>query len=723
MKRIVSSLLWPLLFAALLSACGSSAATPAPTATATLPPTLTFTPTPSPTATATPTPTFTPTPTPTPRPTATPRGYYENTALGFSFTLPPSWKEWGTADSLAFFGPTNPNESGSLVAMALPLEALTPDEFMEMVGASAQEQSGGDIRVVFDHTEEMTMQDGQQVEVRIYRTEGGEVPTQTRMLWLERESDVLTVLITLPTETWEADPERYDAILSSVAFIEPNPFDLPLDETVMLRGGKPDPEDLDPAHTQGSAGGYVGLLFRGLVRLMPDMQIVPDLAEGWQISADGTVYTFTLRADLKFADGSPLTAQDVKDSWEYAARPGTGSPTVGTYLGDIIGLTDRLEGKAKEISGVQVVDARTLVVRLDAPKPYFLAKLTYPTSYVVDMDAVYADPRQWMFSPNASGPYTLKEMRDDALIFERNPNYHAPAHIPYLVYRLHAVGDPVSMFQAGDLDVAYLGAEDVLALRSDPENPLNANLRSADSLCTSMYLLSTTLPPFDDLAVRRAFALSIDRQRLVDQFSERLGAPAYTILPPGMPGYDASLGMPPYDPDAARQSLAASAYGDDLPEITLLEAGYASEEDDFTTAVVNMWEETLGVQVSIQYVDPLNLTEIARETPAHLVSYGWCADYPDPQNFLDVLFRAGSDFNITHYDNPQVNALLEAANTTFDPEQRLRQYRQAESLILDDAVAIPLLRGTSFVLVSDRLENYQLSPIGVPVWDLVTLKP
>ncbi|HEB66187.1 MAG TPA: peptide ABC transporter substrate-binding protein, partial [Chloroflexi bacterium] len=205
--------------------------------------------------------------------------------------------------------------------------------------------------------------------------------------------------------------------------------------------------------------------------------------------------------------------------------------------------------------------------------------------------------------------------------------------------------------------------------------------------------------------------------------NEGLGTPAYTILPPGMPGYDESIGMPPYDPQAAREALAASAYADSLPEITLLEAGYASGEDDFTTAVLNMWEETLGVQVSVEYIDPLKMTEIARETPAHLVSYGWCADYPDPQNFLDVLFRAGSDFNVTHYDNPQVNALLEKANTTFDPAMRLTQYQQAERLILEDVAAIPLLRGERFVLVSDRLDGYQLAPIGVPIWDLVQLKP
>ncbi len=710
----------------LLSACGggglfapptatpTASSTPAPTATATL--------TPTPTQTATPT--FTPTATNTPRPTSTPNGFYENGDLGFSTLLPFPWEVALSLEDVTILYSTSPLMDGTLMALRIADTSMTADDFMLSVESMLRAQYEQDsLYVSFDHAEEVTLHSGQTMEKRIYQMQGGEQPVQIHLLWAPRQEDVFALALIVPEANLQLNETNYGRIFTSLSFIQQQAFSLPPEETALLLGGKPEPQDLNPARTQGSAGGYVGLLYRGLVRLKPDMQVAPDLAEGWQIGGGGTVYTFTLRAEARFADGTPITAQDVKSSWEYAAKPGTDSQTVTTYLGDIVGLEEAHSGASPGISGVQALDDRTLVVTLDAPKPYFLAKLTYPVAFVVDTRQVYRNPADWMFDPNSSGPYTIKEQRDNAIVLERNPQYHAPASIPYLVFRYYLTGDAVSTFQAGDLDATPISLSDAAALRRDASNPLRERLQSVQSMCTPMYLLNTTMPPFDDLNVRRAFALALDRQRLIEQFSEGLGAPALTILPPGMPGYTEANAMPAYDPQAARQALADSAYADGLPEITLLKSGFASQEDPFTTAVVNMWQETLGARVTVQYVDPLDILKTARQTPAHLVSFGWCADYPDPQNFLDVLFGPQSDFNVSNYQNAEVAALLEQANTSLDPAQRIALYQQAEALILNDFAVIPLVRNETFALVSERLEGFVLTPIGVPIWDSVRLKP
>ncbi|RMF40196.1 MAG: peptide ABC transporter substrate-binding protein [Anaerolineae bacterium] len=600
---------------------------------------------------------------------------------------------------------------------------INVDDFMLYVESNLQQMFEG-VSLNLSGREQVTLADGSTAEVSTYQLNGIDngPKSSVHTLWKPRGEDIFVITITTDDAYWQRHEDAFQAMYASLSFGAKQDYALPPEETVTLHGGKPEPEDLDPARTQGSAGMYTGMLFSGLVRLTPDMQIVPDLADHWDISPDGTVYTFTLRSDARFADGSPITAEDVRESWEYAAKPGTDSQTVTTYLGDIVGLVEKHNGKAKTISGLQVVDEHTLVVTLDAPKPYFLAKLTYPVAFVVDIHDVYRDPTGWMFAPNSSGPYKVKEERDTALILERNPEYHTPAHIPYLVFRYFLTGDAVSTFQNGDLDMVYLPISDAAAITSDPESPVRANLRSTQRMCTPMYMLNTSLAPFDDINVRRAFALSIDRQKLNEQFFYGLGAPAYTILPPGMPGYTEGIGMPAYDPQAAREALAASAYGSDLPEITLLTSGFASNEDPYTTAIINMWQETLGVHISVQYADPLDMLKVARQTPAHLVSMGWCADYPDPQNFLDVLFSPESDFNLTHYQNPEVSSLLEQANTSLEPAERVRLYQQAEALILQDFAAIPLVRSSTFALVSDRLDGTVLTPIGVPVWDKVRLK-
>ncbi|MCE7859796.1 MAG: ABC transporter substrate-binding protein, partial [Chloroflexi bacterium CFX2] len=234
---------------------------------------------------------------------------------------------------------------------------------------------------------------------------------------------------------------------------------VPLDQALVYNGGESaNLRDYDPATTY-SAGDK--LVFSGLVALDPLMNIVPDLAENWEVTGGGTVYTFHIRENAKFHDGRDVTAQDVVFSWERAASPELQSDTVLTYMGDIVGVHEKYFGEAKTISGLKVIDEKTLQVTIDAPKPYFLMKLTFPTSFIVDKDNVSIG-EEWVRTPNGTGPYKLTEWKSyEYIIYEANPDFYLGApSIPYVVYKLYA-GSDVRLFETGDVDIAGVGLYDV----------------------------------------------------------------------------------------------------------------------------------------------------------------------------------------------------------------------------------------------------------------------
>src|SRR5450759_4494717 len=191
-------------------------------------------------------------------------------------------------------------------------------------------------------------------------------------------------------------------------------------------GGGGDPPTLDPALAgDAESAVYVAEIFSGLVTLDQNLKVAPDIAKSWDISDDRMVYTFHLRDDVKFHDGRPVTAQDFKYSFERAADPVTGSPTADTYLGDIVGVKEKLNRKAAAVSGVKVIDDYTLQITIDQPKAYFLAKMTFPASYVVDKNNVELGGRTWTDKPNGKGPFKLQEyVRGQRLNLAKNTSYY-----------------------------------------------------------------------------------------------------------------------------------------------------------------------------------------------------------------------------------------------------------------------------------------------------------
>jgi len=478
-----------------------------------------------------------------------------------------------------------------------------------------------------------------------------------------------------------------------------------------------DPYTLDPALVaDATSNEYVLQIFSGLVCLDGDLEPAPDIAEDWQISDDGLVYTFELRNIVFFHDGKQVTAQDFKYSWERACNPAIGSQTAATYLGDIVGVDEVLAGDSKEISGVEVVDDYTLRVTIKEPCSYFLYKMTYATSFVVDEDNV-VEGVEWWRQPNGTGPFKLSQWDEgNQLVLESNDYYDPTSSfkgVDFVLYDLWA-GIPMDLYETGQIDVAAVGMSYIDKV-TDEAGDFYQDLTTVPEMSLIYIGFNCSQPPFDDPNIRKAFSMAIDKDKLVSLVLRDTVTRADGILPLEMPGYYEDLSGIGYDVDEAMALIAASEYGGvaDLPTITVTTGGWGGLVASELEALINEWRINLGVEVEVRQLEPEEFLYSLMEEKDEMFYWGWGADYPHPQNFLEVLFYSGSENNIGEYSNPEVDALLELAGAELDGELSLELYRQAEQLLVDDAACIPLWFGESYVLTKPYVYGYSLNPLGV----------
>lgn len=481
-----------------------------------------------------------------------------------------------------------------------------------------------------------------------------------------------------------------------------------------------DPPTLDPHLTSDTtSAGIVVEVFSGLVALNVDLQLVPDLAESWTID-NGVVYTFKLRPNATFHNGKPVTAEDFKWSLERAANPKTASPVADTYLNDIEGAMEYIEGNASEISGIKVIDNRTLQITIDAPKAYFLAKLTYPTAYVLDQETVEAGGRSWWVdNPVGTGAFKLAEYRiGERIVLERNDYYYRePALLDSIVMNL-AGGQAMAMYENDEIDITGVGLFDLDRVL-DPTEPLNQELVIAPPGFSVSYIgFNTTKPPFDDPKFRQALNHAVDKELIATEVLSELVQPAYSILPPGFPGYTDEIDGLMYDPDLAKQLLKESAYADadSRPRIVVTVPGTGGTIGLDLEVILEMWKQTLGVEVEIQQVEwATYLEDLEDQKFQAFAGLGWEADYPDPQDFLDILFHTDSGINHGAYSNATVDSVLEEARTEPDVLRRIELYHKAEQLIVNDAAWVPMwFTGERYALVKPNVDGYAMTPMIVP---------
>jgi oligopeptide transport system substrate-binding protein len=681
------------------------------------------TPTPAPSATATTVPQVKPAATTYPaRPTATPfqapdgneDGVYADADSGVKLRYPDRWlavsADQGSGVLHYFYAPGGEVTAGILANPVgdESLESFAP-QIRDAILSGLQS-----IQIVSDQTDRMADGRAAWTSVATAKREDGS-SLKIRVTTALNGGRAYTIFVFGPPDDFDQHQEDITALTTSLTLEQPRLYGIARDQALVLAGGEStNPREYDPATTHGSGD---KLAFSGLISFDPQLNLIPELASSWDISPDGTLYTFHLRPDARFHNGRPVTARDVIYSWDRAADPQTNSDTVLTYLGDIVGVKERNEGKVDTISGLQAIDDHTLQVTVDAPKPYFLQKLTYPTAFVVDRENVESGP-DWYRAPNGTGPYRLARWDSfKSMLYERNDDYYLePAKIPYVIFQLYS-GDPLRLYESGDIDITGIGGSSLPRFQ-DPEEPMHADLRDGVDMCTGMIIFDNQQPPFDDPKARQAFSLAFDREKYIDIVTHNNALPAKGVLPPGLPGYNTELQGLPYDPEKARQLLTESKYGgaDQLPPIIYTSGGHGSDVGGSVAALAQMWQQNLGITLTVENVEPDKYSDLIHAGQhGQLFSGGWCADYPDPENFADALFHTGAQQNQSHYSNPQVDALLEQARTERDVSKRLQLYQQAEQMIVDDAAVLFTTHGLSHVLVKPYLQGYVLTPIDVPL--------
>lgn len=637
-------------------------------------------------------------------------GAYVNAEEGFAIELPPGWDGWETGEEVPFLVLESPFGEPSVIlgVDVLQLEEMVSDEDIALFRSQNGPANFSNYRIVSRRSVALGPET-QGYEIVFTGAQGGDV-LKGKDVIVVRGTQAFAIWAVAEQSAFESQASEIEGLISSFTLREPMPFGVSRQDSLFLLGGTI--LTLDPALSEGSAAGHVGAIFSGLVALDRDLEVVPDLAERWEVSGGGTIFTFFLREGLQFHDGKPVTARDVKYSWERAAKPETDSPKALTFLGDIVGVKEKLEGEAEEVSGIEIVDDLTLRVTIDGPKPYFFQKLTYPTAYVVDRVNVQSG-KTWTKRPNGTGPFKMKQwVEDELLILERNDLYYREvAKLAHVVYRLFA-GRGLTLYEEGEIDITGVGLANIDRVL-DPADSLNRELLVTSGLkfdlSTGYLAFNPNIPPFDDAKVRQAFALALDMDKWIEITLQGIPERASGILPPGLPGHNEGLTPFQFDPELAKHLIAESKYGgiDNLAPVTVY-----NMDDTF----VAMWRDNLDIEVeSIELEEPQEYYDLRGDRQIPLDDTGWIADYPDPQNFLEVLFHTDSKDNHVGYSNQEVDAALDLAAVERDTATRMAMYQDIEKTILEDWVFVPTVWSRDYVLVKPYVKGYFVAPMGIHI--------
>ncbi|MFO7167449.1 MAG: peptide ABC transporter substrate-binding protein [Chloroflexota bacterium] len=477
-----------------------------------------------------------------------------------------------------------------------------------------------------------------------------------------------------------------------------------------------EPESIDPALSQSTSEEVVlKQLFTGLTRINPDLEPEPAIAESWEFNEDNTQITFTLR-ETTWSDGQPLTARDFEYAWKRYLDPRTASP-YASLASDVIQGGAELVGaetsddaqldQLREALGVRAVDDRTLQVDLAIPAPFFPSLVALGTMAPVRQDIIEANGDRWteVGTLVGNGPFVLQDYTPgSSMTFAPNPNYfEGPPTLQQLT--INFITDDATAFanyQADELDITAVPPAEVPGIQRNPD--LSSQIALNNQLATYYFSFNVTQPPFDNVQVRQAFAHAIDRQTLVDQVLSGIPQPAWSFIPPGVPGHitreEAGEAAQTFDPERARQLLAEAGYpnGENFPPVSLAFNNNGSHALIAERVQADL-QENLGIQVELDPREATTYFSEVQDNPPPFFRAGWNADYADPYNFDRLVFGPGSSQNYGMWENLEFTRLLDEADTAATPEERIAAYQEAEKVLAQDAGSVFVYWYRTFRLV------------------------
>jgi oligopeptide transport system substrate-binding protein len=500
------------------------------------------------------------------------------------------------------------------------------------------------------------------------------------------------------------------------------------------------PDNLDPQQMQFVAEiGHAHLAYEGLTRLDKDLKTVPAAAEKWTFNSDATQVTFTLRKDLKYSDGSLLNAK----RFEYSLLRNIDPVTAGGYAtitSDITGANEwqaadpktateadmaklkaavdihALDAAGAECKDYAQADCMTLKIGFSHPTPYFATVASLWVAYPAKEELIKAGGDTWSRSVKyqiGNGPFVWKSMEEkQESVFIPNPNYWGGAPKYNIDYRyITDSATAMAAYKNNEFDVVVLAAEDLKTTQADPVLSKEAMIYPAS--CTFAVMFHQQKEPFTDQKVRQAFSQAIDRSKYVTDVLKGLGAPTLTWIPKGYPGYDANETRWGFDAAAAKQALADSTYktADKLPPITLTFSDSPRNRDRFQW-LADQWQTVLGVSVKLNPTEATAYTALTKDvkTAPQVFFLGWCADYPDPQDWLSVYWLTGAFGSKIGYSNPTLDALMKKADSSVDTAARADLNMQSQKMLIDTVPIAMMYNNVNTYMVKSYVKGVNVTP-------------
>lgn len=486
----------------------------------------------------------------------------------------------------------------------------------------------------------------------------------------------------------------------------------------------PEPESIDPAKNTAVDGAtLINHAFEGLMKLDKDGNVVEGQAAKYEVNEEETVYTFTLRDDAKWSDGEPVKAEDFVYSWQRLASPDTASD-YNYMIGMVSNADEIMNGKKdpKEL-GIKAIDEKTIEVTLKTPTPYFLEVCAFPATFPVRQDIIEANADTWSTEPTTyigNGPYVLKSWEHQSkMVYEKNPNYYDVDKLGPDTINFVLMEDKNTILSAFKNEEILFGddlpSEEIKAMKDN-------GLYTESQLGTYFLCMNVKEKGLDDVRVRKALSLAIDRDYIIDKVAQGDQIPADTFVPTGLSDIDKEVEFHEkaekwYDVDdykgnieKAKKLLKEAGYenGKGLPTIELMcNPGHES----IMEAVQNMWKENLGVNATISSQDWNVFIDTRNKGEYQVARHGWLGDYNDPISFIDMWVTNGGN-NDSQWSNPQYDKLVSEIKSSSDRDERYTKMHEAEKILGEEMPIIPLYYYTDLYLKSDKLEGMYTSILG-----------
>ncbi len=472
-----------------------------------------------------------------------------------------------------------------------------------------------------------------------------------------------------------------------------------------------DPRSLDPAlSTDVPTGRAVTYIFDGLTRFTEEAEVLPNLAESWEISADGLTYTFKLKTGVLFHDGTPFTARSVETSFERVLDPKTLGGR-GWPLYPVRGAKEFANGKSDRIAGLKIMNDSILQLTLVEPFAIFPKMLAMPATFITPVHAS-GDSLNFGEHPIGTGPWKFVEWRhDDYIKFARNDRYHGDIPlVDTLIARIiPEQSSAVAEFESGRVDIVPIPAQETRSWEARTDAA--TLLQSSPSLRLMYAAINTTRGPLKDARVRRAINHAIDIDMLLNRLMGGRGARANGVIPSTLTGYNSKRPVYKYDTTLAKRLLNEAGYPNGV-DIEL----WCSQGEPMPrmAQTIQAYLALVNIRVKIVQRDASSMREAARNGATDIALKDWFADYPDAEAFLYPLLHSsnfGVGGNVSFYSNSQVDSLINSARRQQDEAKRAELYEVADSISFYDAPMIYLFFYKEVFAVQPWLKGYKVPSI------------